>query len=167
MPIGGVRGPLPLLIALVLILEPGTCSGFENPVPGTIVRPYQISSLYEGHFGIDIGVAPGTPVRAAYSGRVSFAGVVVENMTLTLDHGGGLRTSYSFLRSVAVGVGSYVETGSVVGFSGVAHETPALHFSARLGGVYFDPAYLLGCHLEPPARALRLVPPVRSLLQGA
>ena len=58
------------------------------------------SDYAAGHRGVDFAAAPGTPVRAANDGVVSFAGSVAGTLHVTIAHAGDLRTSYSFLSSV-------------------------------------------------------------------
>ena len=57
--------------------------------------------------------------------EVTFAGAVAGTLHVTLAHGGGLRTSYSFLQSVAVRDGQDVARGDVVGTSGGANDDHA------------------------------------------
>lgn len=133
------------------------CVGLAWPVRGEVIAPYAPSGRYAGHWGIDIGAESGSVVRAAASGRVTFAGDVAGNRTVTIDHGGGLRTSYSYLDERSIGAGSWIEAGEQVGISGSPHSTPGLHFSVRVSGAYVDPLGWIGCQTYEPARALRLV----------
>ncbi|MFQ5947660.1 MAG: peptidoglycan DD-metalloendopeptidase family protein, partial [Acidimicrobiia bacterium] len=75
-----------------------------------------------------------------------------------VHHGGGVRTSYSYLSAVRVGVGQRVAPGAVIGRSGADRGVPALHFSLRLGGRYLDPAPNLGCWMRSPGLGLWLRP---------
>ena len=76
--------------------------GWLRPVDGAVVHPFEEpASVYgPGHRGADLAASPGTPVRAANDGVVSFAGSVAGTLHVTVAHAGGLRTSYSFLASV-------------------------------------------------------------------
>ena len=56
---------------------------------------------------------------------------------VTLRHVDGVRTSYSFLGAVDVVLGQWVRAGDRVGTAG-----DRLHFGARSGDAYFDPASL-------------------------
>ena len=47
-----------------------------------------------GHRGVDLGGQVGDPVRSAGAGVVAFAGVVAGRGVVSVDHPGGLRTSY-------------------------------------------------------------------------
>lgn len=151
---------LVLLLALSLVAPPaasGTCPGLMGPVDAEIIRPFAPVGRFGGHWGVDFGTEPGTPVHAADAGTVSFAGEVAGVLSVTVDHGGGLRTSYSYLSEVTVARGQPVAAGATVGRSGVDHDLPAVHFSVRVGDVYRDPENWLGC-LGSPAPALALVP---------
>ena len=47
--------------------------------------------------------APGTPVRAAAAGTVTFSGVVAGTRYVVVDHADGLRATYGGLASTACG----------------------------------------------------------------
>jgi murein DD-endopeptidase MepM/ murein hydrolase activator NlpD len=68
---------------------------------------------------------------------VSFAGAVAGSLHVTIAHPDGIRTSYSYLATIAVSAGAEVARGQVVGTSGAR-----LHVGARRGDVYIDPASL-------------------------
>ncbi len=134
----------------------GSCAGLVRPMPGDVVRPFAPDGRYAGHWGIDISADVGTPVRAAAPGKVTFAGVVVGVRSVTVGHGGGLRTSYSYLDDIAVVSGQWVSVGDTLGYSGLDHDLAALHFSVRIGDVYHDPERWLVCLTETQP-ALHLV----------
>ena len=104
-----------------------------------------------GNRGLEYATVPGTAVRAAAPGVVSFAGRVGRHAHVTVVHPDGVRTSYSFLRTVAVRAAQRVAAGDVLGTAGAS-----LHFGARIGEAYVDPAVLLGA-----TRRARLVPVAR------
>jgi triacylglycerol esterase/lipase EstA (alpha/beta hydrolase family) len=92
-----------------------------------------------GNRGIEYDTTPGAAVTASADGRVVFAGPVAGSLHVTVLHADGVRTSYSFLDEVRVAVGQQVRQGDPVGTAG-----ERLHFGARLGDAYFDPASLFG-----------------------
>ena len=104
-------------------------------------------------------------MRAAGPGVVSFAGTVAGSLHVVIAHAGDLRTSYSFLASVAVRRGSAVAAGDVIGTTGGAgqgHDGSALHFALRTGDTYVDPMALFRpvdlvavVHLAPTSDAPR------------
>ncbi|MDX1744452.1 MAG: M23 family metallopeptidase [Halobacteriales archaeon] len=124
------------------------------PVDGPVSDRFDPGPGFEGHWGVDLEVAPGTPVLAMAAGTVSFAGTVAGMATVTVDHGDGMKTSLSHLAEIAVVEGAFVERGDVVGLSGMAHGRPGVHVSVRLDGGYVDPEPLLSCL----GGVIRLVP---------
>jgi len=144
---------------------PSPCARWRRPVPGPVVARFAPSGRFGGHRGIDLAAPVGSPVRAVAPGVVTFAGIVVGNLTVTVDHG-GLRSSYSFLRDVTVTPGDRVIAGEVVGHSGGHRGVDGLHLSARVGRRYVDPEPFFRC-LGPPGDAVWLVPSRRpSTLAG-
>lgn len=98
------------------------------------------------HRGIDIRVAPGTPIRAAAAGRVHFAGRMrgYGNVVIVL-HDGGLETRYAHNRRNLVVRGQRVAAGEVlaeVGRTGNA-TAPHVHFEVREHGRALDPLRFL------------------------
>ena len=78
---------------------------------------------------------------AALGGVVSFAGTVANVGWVTVDHGGGLNTTYGPLAPRVVTRGERVLRGAVLGF--VADGATQLDWGARLEGDYVDPLALL------------------------
>jgi hypothetical protein len=135
-----IRRSLVLLIVVALILANPrsavagpTC--LMPPVAARVAVPFRAPAC-----------RPGVAARAAASGTVVFAGQVAGVVWVTVDHGGGLRTSYGPLRRVTVRRGATVASGAVL-----ATAAGPLHFGVRIGGRYVDPAGLLGrpVHLVP------------------
>src|SRR5690606_2937439 len=114
---------------------------FSWPVSG------RISSRYgprwgRMHYGIDIAVNTGTPVKAAARGRVSFAGWNGGyGYLVIIDHGNNVETRYAHLSRIAVQVGQYVSRGSVIAYSGNTGNStgPHLHFEIRYKGQAVNP----------------------------
>jgi murein DD-endopeptidase MepM/ murein hydrolase activator NlpD len=127
---------------------------FAPPVDGPVVREFAPLGRYGGHWGIDLAVPVGTPVRSIAPGIVTFSGSVAGRLSVTVDHGGGLRSSYSYLTERTVATGQRIDRGAVVGVSGVDHGIAALHLSIRVGNRYIDPATV--CGIAAPSEALRL-----------
>lgn len=132
-----------------------SCARLLPPVDGAIVRLYAPVGAYGGHWGVDFEAARGSVVTVAATGTVTFAGSVAGRLSVTVAHGGGLRTSYSYLDEIWVREGRVLSEDAPVGASGFAHGNPAVHFSVRLGDRYQDPLPWLRCSLSP-APALRL-----------
>lgn len=121
---------------------------FIFPVQGEVSSPYGIGRSYNGgpvseyHHGTDFGVDEGTPVLAAASGRVAFAGALtVRGNTVMIDHGLGVFTSYNHLSRIDVQEGQMVVQGTVIGAVGATGLAtgPHLHWEVAVGGVDVDP----------------------------
>ena len=173
------------LVALASVLVPATVavpaagaataadavSPWTRPVAGRVVRPFVAprSRYGAGHRGADLAAAPGTPVLAAGAGRVTFAGPVAGTLHVVVEHADGLKTSVSFLATVAVRGGQTVRAGEVLGTaggSGPDHAVGVVHLALRVRGEYVDPMQLFAAvdltkavHLAP----LRHRPPQRGL----
>lgn len=78
-------------------------------------------------------------VAAAADGIVTFAGSIGADYYITVEHGDGLRTTYSFLAEVWVVEGQEVTAGLGIAMAGAE----GLHFGVRLGSHYLDPEVLL------------------------
>ena len=111
----------------------------QPPVDAPVVDPFRppATRFGPGNRGLTYDLAPGTAVRASADGTVVFAGQVAGTLHVTVLHADGLRTSYSFLGSIAVHRGQTVGRGDTVGTGGVG-----FHFGLRDGDTYLDPASL-------------------------
>ena len=100
-----------------------------------------------GHRGVDLGGRVGDPVRSAAAGVVAFTGMVAGRGVVSVDHPGGLRTSYEPV-TATVAQGDHVGAGAVLGRleSVASHCPPAacLHWGLRRGETYLDPRSMLG-----------------------
>ena len=129
----------------------GVLAGFDAPA----------GPFAAGHRGVDLAAGVGQPVLAAGAGTVAFAGSVAGRPVLSIDHPGGLRTTYEpvGVLDADVRVGDRVAAGAPVGRVTAApgHCLPVtcLHWGLRAGpglSRYEDPLSLLG--LQP----VRLLP---------
>lgn len=114
--------------------------------PHAIARPYIAppTPYGRGHRGVDLRDSAGSPVRAPDDGVVHFAGWVVDRPVLSIDHGGGLLSSFEPV-DAAVARGDPVRRGQVVGFLLPGHcAATCLHLGARLHGEYVNPLLFLG-----------------------
>lgn len=98
-----------------------------------------------GHRGIDVVALPGSPVRAAADGVVSFAGVVVDRPVLSIQHADDLLTSVEPV-TATVSVGDRVRAGQVVGVvaSGAHCDQRCVHLGVRRHGQYISPMFFYG-----------------------
>ncbi len=149
-----VRIFVSLLAVLCLVSTPvargaTTSGGWTWPVVGPVIRGFDLPDdpYGRGHRGIDIAASVGTTIVAPADGTVSFAGPVGGHLFLTIDHGGGLSSTYSWLTANLLSKGDPVTRGQAVALTGWGHpgeSIPHLHFGVRLDGAYVDPMGYLG-----------------------
>ena len=99
------------------------------------------------HAGIDIGAPTGTPIWAAKSGTVIFAGRQSGyGNAVIIDHGGGMTTLYGHMSRIGTRDGASVGQGSTIGAVGNTGRStgPHLHFETRYGGSPRNPRGCLG-----------------------
>ena len=118
-----------------------SAAGFIWPVNGPVTSPFgwRWGRMHEG---IDIGVGYGTPIHAAASGRVVYAGWMSGYGNLVaIDHGRGISTAYGHQSRLAVSVGQVVSQGQTIGYVGCTGHCfgPHLHFEVRINGAPVDP----------------------------
>jgi murein DD-endopeptidase MepM/ murein hydrolase activator NlpD len=119
------------------------------PVRGPVIEAFDPpeTPFGSGHRGIDIAVSFGTTVVAPDAATVAFAGKVGGHLFVTLDHGAGLTSTYSWVSAALVRRNDVVAAGAPIALSGQGHPgstIPHLHFGVRLDGVYLDPLDFLG-----------------------
>jgi murein DD-endopeptidase MepM/ murein hydrolase activator NlpD len=129
------------------------------PIAGAqaIARPYlaPATKYGAGHRGVDLAGAG--DLIAPADGIVHFSGRVVDRGVLSIDHGGGLLSSYEPVETDLV-AGDPVLRGDVIGEILPGHcRSPCLHLGARIDGEYVSPLL----HLGGVPRAVLL--PTRSL----
>lgn len=116
--------------------------------PHPVVRPYvaPATPYSAGHRGIDIAAPVGAEVRAPADGVVHFAGVVVDRPVLSIEHPGGVLSSYEPV-TTELAAGDPVRRGQIVGrIVAGAHcgGDPCLHLGVRIDGTYVSPLLFLG-----------------------
>jgi Peptidase family M23 len=136
------------------------------PVQGEVITQFRNGDdpyVSGQHRGIDIAADGGSPVVAATSGLVRFAGTVGSSGLVVgiRTEDGRFDTSYLHLSSIAVRAGQPVSAGERLGAVGVtgvrSAERPHLHFGVREAGsrhAYLDPLAFL-----PPSAAAPQRPP--------
>jgi murein DD-endopeptidase MepM/ murein hydrolase activator NlpD len=112
------------------------------PVNGPITGVFGEARPGHMHAGVDISAPSGTPIRAADSGRVAFAGTQggYGNMTC-IQHTGSMSTCYAHQSSIGVSGGQSVSQGQVIGSVGSTGNStgPHLHFEVRINGSAVNP----------------------------
>ncbi len=145
--------PLPALAghADAAPAAPASGPGFRLPLAGsaTVTRPFEPppQPWAAGHRGVDLAGEPGETVFAAGAGTVAFAGSVAGVGVVSIDHAGGLRTTYQPVVAL-VAAGQSVVAGQPIGTLLAGHDgcpvAACLHWGLRHGEVYLDPMSLLG-----------------------
>jgi murein DD-endopeptidase MepM/ murein hydrolase activator NlpD len=119
-------------------------NGWFSSTFGYRIDPF--TGLSSFHEGVDFVAEPGTPIIAAASGKVVYAGWHPQyGKMLEIDHGNGLVSRYAHASSLSVAEGDLVVRGQqVAGVGSTGRSTgPHLHFEVRLNGVPQNPARFL------------------------
>ncbi len=114
------------------------------------------------HRGVDLAAAPFDLVRAAGAGTVVFAGPLAGRGVISVDHAGGLRTTYEPV-DPTVRVGEPVAAGSILGILEALTThcgQTCLHWGLRRGDDYLDPLSLID---RSPPVLLPYGPPIERL----
>jgi murein DD-endopeptidase MepM/ murein hydrolase activator NlpD len=151
-----------LLLACLVVAAGSTAASAADepwtwPVVGPVIRSFDApdSPYGSGHRGIDIAGPVDSSVRSPAAGTVAFAGSIAGDVFVTIDHGGGLRSTYSWLASSSVEEGDAVFAGDAIARSGAGHPGSTIahvHFGAKRDGIYVDPLSLLA-----PASVVHLI----------
>ncbi len=124
---------------------------FTFPTDGPLTsgfgyRVHPILGYRRFHAGIDFGAPTGTPIRAADSGIILYAGWYGGyGNTVIVDHGGGISTLYAHASALYVTEGQAVQRGQVIAAVGSTGFStgPHLHFEVRRSGEPVDPLAFL------------------------
>ena len=131
-------------------LHPGSChqtySGtggvgdYINPLGSVPYRVTQEFALW--HPGVDLAAEPNTPIYAAETGVVVFAGWHRDGYgeLVIIDHGDGWTTYYAHLANRFVGCGDQVTKGQIIGEMGMTGNATGvhLHFEIRDNDIPHD-----------------------------
>jgi murein DD-endopeptidase MepM/ murein hydrolase activator NlpD len=104
---------------------------------------------HQTHLGFDLASLKLSPVEAAQTGYVVFAGNLgIYGNTVLLDHGMGIFSLYGHLSTLAVQPGVRVMPGQTLGQTGETGLAGGdhLHFSILLNGVHVDPVEWWDAH---------------------
>jgi murein DD-endopeptidase MepM/ murein hydrolase activator NlpD len=123
-------------------------AGWARPAAGRITSPFghRVSPCHgcsSYHQGTDIGASCNSPIYAASTGKVIYAGWNggYGNFTL-IDHGGGITTGYGHQVNggIRVSVGQVVTVGQQIGRVGTTGASTGchLHFEVRINGSAID-----------------------------
>ena len=135
----------------------GRAAPATGGTPGAVTRLFDPPPHYygRGHRGADVAGRPGRAVVAAGDGVVVFAGRVAGRGVVSVEHAGGLRTTYEPV-AVTVVPGAPVRRGDALGALEPGHRgcpvAACLHWGLRRPSAeptagaleYLDPLLLLG-----------------------
>jgi murein DD-endopeptidase MepM/ murein hydrolase activator NlpD len=130
--------------------SPGTCGAQQPGTASGWSRPLNFYTFMRGftsfHPGVDLSASTGTPVSAANSGRVIFAGRsnYGYGLAVVLSHG-PFATLYGHLSSINVSCGNLVGSGQTIGAVGSTGNSsgPHLHFEIHYNGIPTNPTEIL------------------------
>lgn len=122
---------------------------FANPCPSVVrisdeygYRIHPILKTQQFHNGIDMAAPGGSPILAAYNGKV-VAATYSSSMGnyVMIDHGDSLYTIYMHASALYVSKGQEVSRGQKIAAVGTTGRSTGnhLHFSVRLNGEYQSP----------------------------
>lgn len=124
-------------------------SGWADPASGTLLdafgmRYHPIDHVWRLHSGQDIANGCGTPIYAAASGTVKFAGRYSDlGNYITIDHGSGDVTGYGHIINggILVRIGQHVDAGQQIARIGSTGGSTGchLHFSVFVNGSLTNP----------------------------
>jgi murein DD-endopeptidase MepM/ murein hydrolase activator NlpD len=110
---------------------------FAWPVSGRVISDFGATASGGKNDGINIAASNGTPIHAAASGTVTYAGDELKNYgnLVLIKHAGGYTTAYAHADRLVVSRGDFVARGQVIGYAGETGDvtTPQLHFEIRNG----------------------------------
>ena len=126
--------------------------GLDWPALGRISGVFGSQRILNGkprapHYGIDIAAPTGTPVLAPASGTITLAyDLYFSGLTVILNHGLGVNSTFLHLDDMAVKVGDVVERGELIGTLGSTGRSTGPHLDWRIDwqGRRLDAALIAG-----------------------
>lgn len=136
--------PARTLASDAAVRAPASFTGrFGWPLEGPVLARFGPGGSGLRNNGIDIGVAPGTPVLAAADGVIVYAGegIAVNGGLVLINHGDGWITAYGHTERIGVTRGQRVTRGQQIARTadqGIG-DAPTLHFEMRRNREPVDP----------------------------
>ncbi len=119
-------------------------SSWSMPSMGAVTSNFGYRPRFHRmHYGIDLKLNVGDPVRAAFDGKVRIVGCQGGyGNVIVIRHSNGLETVYGHLSRHLVHVDQYVKAGEIVALGGNTGRStgPHLHFETRFLGKPINPA---------------------------
>lgn len=115
-----------------------------RPVAGIVTSRFGAASAIRrsSHTGLDLATSSGTPIKAAASGTVTYAGYKGSYGNLmVITHQNGVQTYYGHCSQLFLSAGSTVSQGQSIGTVGSTGNStgPHLHFEVRVNGIAYNP----------------------------
>lgn len=110
-------------------------------------RTHPILGIQQFHNGVDMAAPMGSPILAAYDGKVVQASYsTTMGNYIMIDHGDSIYTIYMHASALHVSTGATVTRGQKIASVGSTGRStgPHLHFSVRKNGSYVSPWNYLG-----------------------
>lgn len=128
-------------------VDTSNAPSFVWPVSGDIISNFGGPANGERNDGINIATASGTPIHAAASGIITYAGDELKdygNLVL-IKHEDGYVTAYAHADRLIVNRGDVVSRGQIIGYAGQTGDVsrPQLHFEIRRDTQPVNPKPLL------------------------
>lgn len=125
---------------------------FIWPAHGIITGVYGSRRILNGeprapHYGIDIAANLGTPVNAPADGIITMIDdLYFTGMTIIMDHGHGISSTFLHLDQTNVTIGEIVKQGEIIGTVGSSGRSTGAHLDWRVNWYdkRLDPALLAG-----------------------
>lgn len=109
-------------------------------------RTHPVTGNYGFHTGLDLAAPEGTPISAAFYGKIIETGSddAWGNYVL-MEHSENFATFYCHLSEIYVKEGAVIRQGETIGLVGSTGWStgPHLHFEVRINGIRVDPEKLL------------------------
>jgi murein DD-endopeptidase MepM/ murein hydrolase activator NlpD len=127
-------------------------AGFQWPTLGRISGVFGSQRVLNGkprspHNGVDIAAPKGTSILATTAGTVALVhqDMFLSGKTVMIDHGHGLSSVYTHMRTITVKKGQRVSKGDKVGTVGMTGRAtgPHLHWGISLFGTHLDPMLIV------------------------
>ncbi|NDV45583.1 LysM peptidoglycan-binding domain-containing protein [Paludibacter sp. 221] len=122
------------------------CRNFVLPVPGNITSRFG-ARRYRYHYGTDLKLYAGEPVKAAFSGKIRIIDYERRGYGhyVVIRHKNGLETVYAHLSKVLVEHNQQVNAGDTIALGGNTGRStgPHLHFEIRYLGNAINPENII------------------------
>lgn len=135
-----------------------------KPSEGRISGVYGSQRVFNGqprnpHFGLDIAAPVGAPVLAPWDGKVLMAeDLYFSGLTLIIDHGMGVTSTFMHLHRFHAAVGDTVKAGTIIAEVGATGRVTGPHLDWRINWFQerLDPQLLLPASDRPEPRRIPL-----------